>query len=51
MNILQDKVMMNRWGLDGMQSFQQPDVARKEGDRLKECANTPQFATDGINTT
>lgn len=27
--------MMGRWGLEGMQSFEQADVARKEGARLQ----------------
>lgn len=27
--------MIARWGLDGMQSFQQEGVAMKEGDMLK----------------
>lgn len=27
----EDKAMMSRWGLDGMQSFEQVSVARKEG--------------------
>ena len=26
--------MMGRWGLEGMGSFEQPNVARKEGARL-----------------
>ena len=43
--------MMNRWGLDGMQSFQQPGVAKKEEDRLKESANTLQSPKDGTDTT
>ncbi len=30
----EDKAMMGRWGLDGMGSFSQPNVARKEGARL-----------------
>jgi biotin synthase len=29
--LLQDKAMMGRWGLAGMQSFEQVNVARKEG--------------------
>jgi biotin synthase len=28
--MLQDKAMMGRWGLEGMQSFEQASVARKE---------------------
>jgi hypothetical protein len=27
----EDKAMMNRWGLQGMQSFEHADVRRKEG--------------------
>ncbi|KAI0651601.1 biotin synthase [Trametes meyenii] len=30
----EDKAMMGRWGLEGMRSFEQPGVARKEGARL-----------------
>lgn len=30
----EDKAMMGRWGLEGMGSFSQPNVARKEGARL-----------------
>jgi biotin synthase len=30
----EDKAMMSRWGLEGMQSFEQVNVARKEGSRL-----------------
>lgn len=30
----EDKAMMGRWGLTGMQSFEQTNVARKEGSRL-----------------
>ena len=29
--------MMERWGLDGMRSFEQRNVARKEGARLVEA--------------
>lgn len=25
---------MSRWGMEGMGSFEQPNVARKEGERL-----------------
>ena len=32
----EDKAMMGRWGLEGMASFEQPNVARKEGARLRE---------------
>lgn len=31
----EDKTMMSRWGLQGMQSFEQLNVARKEGSRLE----------------
>jgi len=27
--------MMSRWGLEGMTSFEQTSVARKEGDKLE----------------
>ena len=30
----EDKAMMGRWGLEGMGSFSQANVARKEGARL-----------------
>lgn len=30
--------MMARWGLDGMRSFEQANVARKEGARLEQPA-------------
>jgi len=30
----EDKTMMARWGLDGMRSFEQANVAKKEGSRL-----------------
>ncbi|KAF9535515.1 biotin synthase [Crepidotus variabilis] len=30
----EDKAMMSRWGLSGLQSFEQRNVAKKEGDRL-----------------
>lgn len=32
----EDKAMMSRWGLEGMRSFEQDGVARKEGFRLAE---------------
>ena len=32
----EDKAMMGRWGLEGMGSFEQRAVARKEGARLEE---------------
>jgi len=31
----EDKAMMGRWGLEGMQSFEQVNVARKEASRLE----------------
>lgn len=31
---MQDKAMMESWGLSGMRSFEQVNVARKEGERL-----------------
>jgi len=37
----EDKVMMTRWGLDGMQSFEQANVARKEGSRLVQAEAVP----------
>ncbi|KAF4605485.1 biotin synthase [Pleurotus pulmonarius] len=39
----EDKAMMSRWGLEGMRSFEQPNVARKEGPRL-ETDSQPQEA-------
>ncbi|PPQ63506.1 hypothetical protein CVT24_004734 [Panaeolus cyanescens] len=35
---IQDKAMMNRWGLDGMRSFEQVSVAKKEAERLEAAA-------------
>lgn len=35
LTLLQDKAMMSRWGLEGMASFDQKNVARKEGARLE----------------
>jgi len=32
----EDKAMMARWGLDGMRSFEQVSVARKEGSRIEQ---------------
>lgn len=31
----EDKAMMGRWGLQGMQSFEQVNVAKKEGSKLE----------------
>lgn len=39
----EDKVMMSRWGLDGMQSFEQVNVARKEGAALAAGAVQPSL--------
>ena len=33
--------MMGRWGLEGMRSFEQVSVAKKEGERLQDSA-TPE---------
>lgn len=32
--------MMGRWGLDGMESFEQASVARKEGSRVDQIDQT-----------
>jgi biotin synthase len=37
--------MMNRWGLDGMRSFEQPSVAAKEGSRLLDASTTAESAS------
>ncbi|KXN83584.1 Biotin synthase [Leucoagaricus sp. SymC.cos] len=34
----EDKAMMGRWGLQGMASFEQPNVAKKEGERLEQAS-------------
>ncbi|KJA26005.1 hypothetical protein HYPSUDRAFT_36865 [Hypholoma sublateritium FD-334 SS-4] len=46
----EDKAMMGRWGLDGMRSFEQVSVAKKEGERLQleEFAATSNGATSPI---
>lgn len=36
----EDKAMMGRWGLDGMESFEQASVARKEGSRVDQIDQT-----------
>ncbi|KAG1755023.1 biotin synthase [Suillus paluster] len=36
----EDKAMMGRWGLEGMQSFEQASVARKEGSALPQTRRT-----------
>ncbi|KAJ3576137.1 hypothetical protein NP233_g641 [Leucocoprinus birnbaumii] len=39
----EDKALMGRWGLEGMASFEQPNVARKEGERLqKDTSKAPE---------
>ncbi|KAJ3536205.1 hypothetical protein NMY22_g6139 [Coprinellus aureogranulatus] len=38
----EDKAMMDRWGLSGMRSFEQPSVATKEGTRLESTPETPK---------
>ncbi|KLO20516.1 biotin synthase [Schizopora paradoxa] len=38
----EDKTMMGRWGLEGMRSFQQASMARKEGARLQDDAVTSE---------
>lgn len=37
---------MDRWGLEGMQSFEQVNVARKEGDRLEDIPDAKAANTD-----
>jgi biotin synthase len=37
--------MMGRWGLHGMESFEQPNVARKEGSRLNRVDKSQKGAT------
>ncbi|KAF9472464.1 biotin synthase [Pholiota conissans] len=45
----EDKAMMGRWGLDGMRSFEQVSVAKKEGARLEaeqsSKSSSPDFLT------
>ena len=36
----EDKAMMERWGLEGMRSFEQVNVARKEGFRSQNVLQT-----------
>ena len=52
----EDKAMMGRWGLEGMASFEQPNVARKEGARLANQAGVspataPTDASNEVDTT
>jgi biotin synthase len=35
---------MGRWGLEGMSSFEQHNVARKEGERLASTTSSSQTA-------
>jgi hypothetical protein len=37
----EDKAMMSRWGLEGMQSFEQVNVGRKERSRLEAIGFDP----------
>ncbi|KAI0094582.1 biotin synthase [Irpex rosettiformis] len=45
----EDKTMMARWGLDGMRSFEQTNVAKKEGSRLS--SSTPTSSAKVVPTT
>ena len=47
----EDKAMMARWGLDGMQSFEQANVARKEGSRLTDVPPADVDTTTTRSTT
>ena len=38
---MQDKAMMGRWGLEGMRSFEQVDLARKEGGKVEHGTSSP----------
>lgn len=44
--MLQDKAMMGRWGLEGMQSFEQSSVARKEGAALGQQTLVSELQTE-----
>lgn len=41
----EDKAMMGRWGLNGMRSFEQVSVARKEGAALTAGAVPPAVSS------
>ncbi|KAF9056643.1 biotin synthase [Panaeolus papilionaceus] len=41
----EDKAMMARWGLDGMRSFEQVSVAKKEAERLESAAAASSTAS------
>jgi len=43
----EDKAMMSRWGLSGMRSFAQVDVARKEGSHLDYTHNADEALAAG----
>ena len=43
----EDKAMMSRWGLDGMRSFEQVNVARKEGSALTNGSMPPSADDSG----
>ncbi|KZP32229.1 biotin synthase [Athelia psychrophila] len=43
----EDKAMMGRWGLDGMRSFEQSNVAKKEGARLESVVSDADSASTG----
>ncbi|KAA1468547.1 biotin synthase [Dentipellis sp. KUC8613] len=42
----EDKAMMNRWGLEGMRSFEQGSVALKEGSRLEAQADNEEATAE-----
>ncbi|KAF8168287.1 biotin synthase, BioB [Crassisporium funariophilum] len=46
----EDKAMMARWGLHGMRSFEQVNVARKEGSRIEQQTDS-QAAEPTLRTT
>ena len=46
----EDKAMMGRWGLEGMRSFEQVGVARKEGARLEAHSQSQAAPTSGSET-
>lgn len=47
----EDKAMMGRWGLDGMRSFEQRNVAEKEGSRLSGASAAPENLTGHARNT
>ncbi|KAH9890949.1 biotin synthase [Cubamyces lactineus] len=46
----EDKAMMGRWGLEGMRSFEQVGVARKEGARLEAHSQSQAAPASGSET-